>query len=175
MDFLKDVVFPEVELPVFPDKTFDIRDYGAKAGGVVSNTAAIKAAIEAASAAGGGKVVIPAGIWFTGPIEILSNVNLHAERGAVVLFSDNREEYPLIKTNYEGTERIRTLSPIYSFHQENIAITGEGVFDGNGQLWRPVKKVKTTAPQWKELEESGGVIGGADKGKFMWFPLRMSP
>lgn len=170
MDFLKDVVFPEVELPVFPDKTFDIRDYKAVAGGVVSNTKAIKDAIVAAHEAGGGKVVIPAGIWLTGPIEILSNVNLHAERGAVVLFSDNREEYPLIKTNYEGTARIRALSPIYSFHQENIAITGEGVFDGNGQLWRPVKKTKTTAAQWKELEAKGGVIGGADKGKFMWFP-----
>ena len=170
MDCLKDVAFPEVELPVFPDKTFDIRDYGAVAGGVVSNTKAIAAAIKAANEAGGGKVVIPSGIWFTGPIEILSNVNLHAERGAVVLFSDNREEYPLIKTNYEGTDRIRTLSPIYSFHQENIAITGEGIFDGNGQLWRPVKKTKTTAAQWKELEERGGVIGGADKGKFMWFP-----
>lgn len=170
MDCLKDVVFPEVELPVFPDKTFDIRDYGAVAGGVVSNTKAIKDTIVAANAAGGGTVVIPEGIWFTGPIEILSNVNLHAKRGAVVLFSDNREEYPLIKTNYEGTDRIRALSPIYSFNQENIAITGEGTFDGNGQLWRPVKKTKTTAAQWKELENKGGVIGGADKGKFMYFP-----
>jgi polygalacturonase len=170
MDFLKDVEFPEVELPVFPDRTFDIRDYGAVPGGIESNTKAFRAVMEAAGAAGGGTVVIPPGIWLTGPIGLVSNVNLHAQRGAVVLFSDCREEYPLIETNYEGTERIRALSPIYAVEEENIAITGEGVFDGNGQRWRPVKKTKTTAAQWKELESQGGVIGGADKGKFMWFP-----
>lgn len=170
MDLLKDVQFPEVQIPSFPDKTFDVRDFGAKEGGVASNTEAFAGAIEAAHKAGGGKVLIPAGIWFTGPITLLSNVNLHAERGAVVLFSDKREEYPLIRTNYEGTERIRATSPISAVNQENIAITGAGIFDGNGQLWRPVKKVKLTDSQWKELLNKGGVVGGADKGKFMWFP-----
>ncbi len=170
MEKLKDVQFPEVQVPVFSEKTFNIRDFGAQDGGIVSNTKAFAEAIRTAHEAGGGKVVVPSGIWFTGPIELLSNVNLHAERGAVVLFSDNREEYPLIETNYEGVARIRALSPIHASHQENIAITGEGIFDGNGQLWRPVKKVKLTANQWKELEMKGGVIGGADKGKFVWFP-----
>ena len=169
MELLKEVVFPEVQVPEFPEKDFNIKDFGAVDGGLVSNTKAINDAIKAANEKGGGRVVIPAGLWLTGPIEILSNVNLYTENGALVLFKYDPEEYPLIKTNYEGTDRIRALSPIHSVGQENIAITGEGIFDGNGQLWRPVKKGKTTDAQWKELTAKG-VVGGADKGKFMWFP-----
>ncbi len=169
MNCLKDVVFPEVQLPQFPDKEFNIRDFGAQDGGLVSNTKAINDTIKAANAAGGGRVIIPAGMWLTGPIELLSNVNVVAEIGALVLFKYDRDEYPLIHGNYEGTDRIRTISPIHADGQENIAITGGGIFDGNGQLWRPVKKRKLTEDQWKVLTETG-VVGGADKGKFMWFP-----
>ena len=94
--------YPKVELPVFPDKKFDITEFGAVEGGQVSNTKAFNDAIKAANEAGGGTVNVPAGIWLTGPVELLSNVNLHTENGAFVLFSHNQEEYPLIKTSYEG-------------------------------------------------------------------------
>lgn len=105
---------------------------------------AINSAMSVISNEGGGTVVIPKGIWITGPIRLQSNVCLYLERGAVVKFSKNIEEYPLILTNYEGQECIRTVSPVTADHAENIAICGDGVIDGSGDLWRPVKQFKMT-------------------------------
>lgn len=165
--------YPKVELPVFPDKKFDITEFGAVEGGQVSNTKAFNDAIKAANEAGGGTVNVPAGIWLTGPVELLSNVNLHTENGAFVLFSHNQKEYPLIKTSYEGEDRIRTVSPIHANGQENIAITGEGIFDGNGHLWRLVKRSKMTDGQWNALLKRGGVTKG-EGSKLVWFPSQSS-
>lgn len=139
----------------------------------MSNTKAFNDAIKAANEAGGGTVNVPAGIWLTGPVELLSNVNLHTENGAFVLFSHNQEEYPLIKTSYEGEDRIRTVSPIHANGQENIAITGEGIFDGNGHLWRLVKRSKMTDGQWNALLKRGGVTKG-EGSKLVWFPSQSS-
>lgn len=166
--------FPTVEVPVFPDRVFDITQYGAVPGGVQSNTEAFRAAIEAANQAGGGMVNVPAGIWLTGPVTLLSNVNLHTESGAFVLFSHDEKEYPLIKTSYEGSDRIRAVSPINATGQENIAITGEGTFDGNGHLWRLVKRSKMTDDQWKALLRRGGVTNGREGNKLVWFPSQSS-
>lgn len=158
--------FPEILLPSFPDKQFNIVDYGAVGDGKTMNTDAIAKAISACANAGGGKVVIPAGIWLTGPIQLQSNINLHVARGALVIFSPNRMDYPLIETWYEGRPEYRCMSPIFGENLENIAITGEGVFDGSGEVWRPVKKFKLTAMQWKELLASGGVVD--QKGSTWW-------
>ena len=79
----------EVNLPEIPEKEFVITEFGAVMGGKVSNSAAFARAIEAAAQAGGGKVVIPPGIWLTGPIELRSNIELHAQRGAVIVFDKN--------------------------------------------------------------------------------------
>lgn len=158
----------EVELPKRSDKEFNIREYGAVAGGKVSNTKAFAEAISAASI-NGGKVVVPRGIWLTGPITLLSNVELHLQDNAVVLFSKSKEEYPLIVTDYEGIRRIRTVSMINAEGQHDIAITGNGVIDGNGHLWRPVKQFKTTERQWKELlAKSPYVIDSKEGG--VWVP-----
>src|SRR5512145_2326354 len=91
---------PEIPLPSFPDKTFEVTDYGALGDGKTMNTEAIARAISACATTGGGKVVIPAGIWLTGPIQLANNVNLHTEKGALVIFSSNRNDYPLIDTWY---------------------------------------------------------------------------
>lgn len=161
----------EVKLPKIPEKQFLITEYGAVTGGKVSNTKAFAAAIEAASEAGGGTVVIPAGIWLTGPIELKSNINLHAKRGALVIFDKNPEEYPVFVADYEGQPRIRTVSPIHAREAENIAITGEGIFDGNGQLWRPLKEMKVTSKHWKQcLEKSPYVVHGKECG--IWVPTQ---
>ena len=117
----------EVLLPEIPAKEFDITEYGAVNGGKVSNTAAFAEAVQAASKAGGGKVVIPPGIWLTGPIELKSNIELHAKRGALVLFDKNAEEYPVFLSDYEGLPRIRTVSPIHAKEAENIAIDRKSV------------------------------------------------
>lgn len=159
----------EVKLPEIPEKQFVITEYGAMSGGKASNTRAFAAAIEAAYRAGGGTVVIPAGIWLTGPIELKSNIRLHAERGALVMFDKNPEEYPVFVADYEGQPRIRTASPIHAREAENIAITGEGIFDGNGQLWRPLKQMKVTEKQWRQcLDKSPYVIPASEGG--IWLP-----
>lgn len=159
----------EVKLPEIPEAQFVITEYGAVSNGKVSNTEAFAAAIDAAHAAGGGKVVIPAGVWLTGPIELKSNVELHACKGALVLFDKNPEEYPVFLADYEGQPRIRTVSPIHAREAENIAITGDGIFDGNGQLWRPMKDRKVTAREWEQyLKKSPYTVEGNDG--YIWLP-----
>ena len=161
--------FPEIPLPSFPDKKFNIMDYGAIGDGKAMNTEAITKTIAACADAGGGRVVIPAGIWLTGPIQLKSNINLHTEKGAVIIFSANRKDYPLIDTWFEGRPEYRCMSPIFGENLENIAITGEGVFDGSGEAWRPVKKFKMTEMQWKELLASSGVL---DQKGTTWWPSK---
>jgi len=158
---------PVVNVPTFKKDTFNITAFGGTADGITLNTRAIDEAISACHKSGGGTVVIPKGFWLTGPIQLKSNVNLHVSKGAVVQFTDNTDQYPLIKTNWEGLEAIRAISPIYAKDAENIAITGEGILDGAGQAWRPVKKSKMTPPEWNALVKSGGFL---NEKKDMWYP-----
>ena len=127
--------------PQFPDKFVNIVDFGAQKGGEFKNTEAINNAIKQLSESGGGTVVIPAGKWLTGPIVLLSNINLHLEKGAELLFSQDFNDYlPAVLTNFEGSE-VYAYSPfIYSFKQENIAITGKGVLNGQGKPWWEQRK-----------------------------------
>lgn len=158
---------PKIENVSFRKDTFDIRKFGAKSDGITVVTSSINAAIEKCSSAGGGTVVIPQGFWITGPINLKSNVNLHLKEGSFVQFSENYNDYNLIKTNWEGLDAIRVQSPIYGKDLENIAITGKGILDGAGQVWRPVKKNKLTPPEWDALVKSGGFLN--DK-KDTWYP-----
>lgn len=158
---------PRVEQPVFPDYSVNIVDFGAKSDGITLNTKAINDAIKAVNAKGGGKVIIPEGWWLTGPIELLSNVNLYTEKNALIVFSDDFNAYPIIQTSFEGLETRRCQSPISARNAENIAITGYGVFDGSGDSWRPVKKGKLTAGQWSNLTQTGGVV---NKEGDIWYP-----
>jgi len=156
---------PSVKAPRFPDRTFTIRDYGALGDGQALNTAAFGKAIQACSASGGGHVIVPPGLWLTGPILLQDNVDLHLERGALVLFTPDHSQYPLIAVS-NGNNKIIT-SPIYGHDLRNIAITGEGILDGGGDSWRPVKKNKTTAAQWKALLDSGGSLSADGS---IWWP-----
>jgi polygalacturonase len=162
---------PVVTEPGFPAYTVSITDFGAVNDGQTLNTKAILDAISEVAGKGGGKVVIPRGLWLTGPIILKSNINLHIEDGALVIFSSDKELYPLIETSFEGNNTFRCLSPIYGKELENIAITGSGVFDGSGQVWRPVKKEKMTESQWKNLVRSGGVTSSDGK---IWYPSQSS-
>lgn len=154
----------QVPLPAFSDKSFTITDYDAIGDGKTLNTTAFAKAIEACTNAGGGKVLIPKGVWLTGPIELKSNVDLHVESGATILFTKDHSQYPMINMG-KSSKTIVTASPIYGHDLENIAITGEGVIDGAGDSWRPVKKEKTSVAQWHELTK-GGVI--SKDGKIWW-------
>ena len=160
----------EVALPRISDREFDIREYGAVAGGKVSNTGAFARAVEAAGGSGG-RVMVPDGIWLTGPISLRSGVELHLEDNAVILFSKEKDEYPLIVTDYEGISRIRAVSPITAEGASDVAITGNGIINGNGQLWRPVKRFKTTDRQWERLlTQSEYVIESKEGG--VWVPTK---
>ena len=158
---------PEVSQPSFPDYEVNIRDFGALSDGVTLNTEAINNAIKAVSSKGGGKVIIPEGLWLTGPVVLLSNVNLYAEKNALIVFSSDTSLYPIIDTSFEGLDTKRCQSPISAMNAENIAITGNGVFDGAGDRWRPVKKDKMTERQWKNLVSSGGKV---DENGKVWYP-----
>lgn len=159
---------PVIDRPNFPANSVSLTDFGAVADGKTLNTDAFAKAIDALSKRGGGTLNVPAGIWLTGPIEFKSNINLHLDGGALILFSPDTDLYPVIYTVYEGYEAYRTMSPIYGENLENIAITGEGVIDGNGAAWRQVKRDKMTAGQWKSLVASGGIV----KNDNTWYPAQ---
>ncbi len=156
---------PRVKQPVFADYSVSIADFGAVSDGVTLNTEAINQAIAHVHEKGGGKVIIPAGLWYTGPIQILSNVNLYTEHNPLILFTDDFDAYPIIETSFEGLNTRRCQSPLWANNAENIAITGYGVFDGAGDSWRPVKKNKMTNSQWSKLVKSGGVVDND-----IWYP-----
>ena len=136
-------VYPQIlgriKPPVFPNRDFDITKFGAKTGVEKDNSAAIAAAINACTKAGGGRVVVPDGEFLTGAIHLGSNVNLHLLRGATLKFSTDPKKYPLVFTRWEGMECMNLSPFIYAFEQTNIAITGEGTLDGqaNNRNWWP--------------------------------------
>ena len=160
---------PRVQAPVFPDYSVNIKDFGGIGNGIFKNTDAFAKAMKALSAKGGGKLIVPSGVWYTGPISFESNVNLHLEGGAVILFSTDYDDYPIVETSFEGLDTRRCESPLNARNKENIAITGNGTINGNGDAWRPVKKGKMTSKQWGDLVKSGGVLN--DK-KDYWFPTQ---
>ena len=124
-----------ISVPVFPERDFSIVDYGASDTSVC--TSAIAQAIEACHKAGGGRVVIPAGKWLTGPIHLKSNVNLHLAEGAVVRFTDVPADYlPAVPTSWEGMECYNYSPLVYAYECDNIAITGTGKLYPHMTLWR---------------------------------------
>ncbi len=161
---------PHIQPPAFPDNQINIADFGANPNGIVLNTDAFEKAMEALSQKGGGTLIVPKGLWFTGPIVFQSNINMHLEKGALILFSPDFSLYPLAETIFEGLDTRRCQSPISGKNLENIAITGEGSINGYGEAWRPLKKEKVSEQKWKEVIASGGVIHNGD----YWFPTEGS-
>jgi len=149
---------PPVSPPIFRDTAFNIVDFGAVGNDKTLNTAAINDAIEACSKSGGGTVNVPAGMWLTGPIMLRDSVRFNVEEGALVQFSSKIDDFPLI-AGFDGkSKHFIVTPPLYAYRARNIAITGSGIFDGAGEVWRYVKKEKLTARQWKQLTSSGGVV-----------------
>lgn len=161
---------PVIQRPVFPDNKVSITDFGGVADGITLNTEAFAKAIDALSKKGGGTLFVPSGVWYTGPIVFKSNINLHLEKGALILFSADFNLYPLVNTVFEGLDTRRCQSPISGRNLENIAITGKGSINGSGEAWRPLKKSKVTEIHWKKVITSGGVV----KDDNYWFPSKGS-
>jgi polygalacturonase len=139
-------------VPHFPDKDFIITGFGAKQDDKVSCSDAIKKAIEACYKNGGGRVVIPAGSWLTGPIHLKSNINLHIAENAILKFSDVFEDYlPVVFTRWEGFECYNYSPLIYAIDCQNIAVTGKGKLDGNGQKWWPWARLRIGAQKLYDM------------------------
>ena len=156
----------KIEAPVFADRNFSILNFGAIGDGHVLNTKAFSSAIKACADAGGGHVIVPLGLWLTGPIELLSNVDLHTERGAIIQFTSDHSLYPIIK---RGSRGFAVVSPLTGSGLKNVGVTGEGIFDGAGETWRPLKRSKATDTQWKEFLANGGVT---DEDESMGWPTK---
>lgn len=152
----------KAEKALFPETTFLLTDFGAVGDGVELNTEAIQTAIDRLSAAGGGHLTVPQGIWLTGPFELKSNVDLHLERNAIIFFSPDKSLY--VDPSPKAT---RVLACITAERCTNIAITGEGIIDGNGAQWRPVKVSKFSKTELNNIKKIGGVMRKDDS---LWYP-----
>ena len=154
-------------LPGIPNREVSLADFGGVGDGVALNTDAFAAAIDFLARKGGGRLNVPAGIWFTGPVGLKSKIELHLDKDAIIVFSTDQDLYPIINTNFEGLDVRRCISPIHAENAHDIAITGSGIIDGNGDAWREVKKRKVSSDQWKVITARGGVL--SEDGK-VWYP-----
>ena len=151
-------ILRRIKAPQFPKRDFDVTRYGAQGDGRLDSTQAFRQAIQACHAAGGGRVIVPRGVFLTGAIHLLSNVNLHVSEGATIRFSQDPKQYlPLVFSRWEGMELMNYSPFIYAFEQKNIAITGRGTLDGQGdrEHWWP----------WKGQTQHGWKKGDPDQKK----------
>ncbi len=144
-----------VRRPDIPKNEVNLKDMGGKGDGVTLNSDAFRQAISRLSQQGGGRLTVPRGVWLTGPIELKDNIELHLQKNAIVLFSPDKSLY--IDKNPKAK---RVYPCIRASKRKNIAITGEGIIDGNGAHWRPAKSNKTSDV---ELYVLRNVVGGIDK------------
>jgi polygalacturonase len=142
-----DEIVARIIPPKFPARRFRITEFGAVNDGTTLATLAFQRAIAACHAAGGGIVEVPPGSYLTGAIHLLSNVNLQLPQDAVVRFSTQPEHYlPAVFTRFEGVEYFGYSPLIYAYKQENIAVTGKGILDGqasNETWWEWAKRART--------------------------------
>lgn len=156
--------------PKIPNLTVSLTDFEGKGDGITLNTSVIAKAIEHLSSKGGGHLIIPEGIWLTGPIVMKSNIDLHLNKNAILLFSDNKDEYSILPAD-EGTGSPLVQAPISASHQSNFSITGEGVIDGNGEAWRPIKRFKVSDAEWSKLNKRLILRETDYENAHVWFPV----
>ena len=130
-----------IKEPQFKNLQYNITNFGAKPDGKTLATESFKKAIEECNKNGGGKVIVPYGKFLTGAIHLLDNVNLHLEDGAEIIFSTNPNDFPIVHTSFEGLELMNYSPLIYAYNKKNIAITGKGILNGQGnnENWWPWK------------------------------------
>ena len=160
---------PAVATPVIPATVVRLTECGGIGDGRSLNTAAFEKAFALLDARGGGRLVVPPGLWLTGPLRFRSRTELHLERGALIQFSRDYRLYPLTVIDLKGEKEVDSTSPLSGQNLEDIAITGDGILDGGGDAWRPLKQDKLGARDWKALVKSGGVLN--EKGD-VWYPSR---
>lgn len=163
----------------FPSTSLNIAQFGAVPDGKTLCTDAFEAAIKALSEQGGGHVIVPKGVWKTGPIVLRSNIDLHLSKGATILFSENKELYVQKNDSLrDGSKKCNAL--IRASKCENVGITGKGVIDGQGFIWRPIKEKKVVrdgglTDVWEEALSLGGTLKQDDKTYRIWYPFNLKP
>ena len=144
-------ILKRIKPPAFPRRDYNVLSFGGTGDGKTDNTGAFRHAVAACNAGGGGRIVVPSGVFLTGPIHLLSNVNLYLQKDATIKFDRDHSKYlPLVFTRWEGMELMNYSPFIYAFEQRNIAITGQGTLDGQAgpDAWWPWNG--RTQYGWKE-------------------------
>ena len=118
---------------------------------------------------GGGHLNVPAGIYLTGLISLKDNIDLHLEKNAIIVLSEDKNDHFKIDET-TGKKENRATPAINASKRKNISITGEGTIDGNGEWWRPVKRSKVSDVEWKEFQAMGGTLN--EKGN-IWYPFNL--
>lgn len=145
-----------------PDYSVNLMDFGAVPDGLTLNTQAFEKAFNALAKKGGGHLIVPEGIFLTGPISFKNCTDLHLERGAVILLSPDKRDH-LVKD---------AVKPgISASKRHDISISGEGVIDGNGHWWRPVKRSKVSDTEWAAFTKRGGTV--TEDGS-LWYPFGLN-
>ena len=162
----------EIQMPVaptIPSLRVNVTDFGAKGDGEADNTDAFAKAISHLSKQGGGHLDVPAGIFVSGPITLLDNIDLHLGRNAIIMATPDKTMH--MRTNPKtGKRESRAVSFINASKAKNISITGEGTIDGNGKWWRPVKRGKVSDVEWNQYKAMGGTV--SEKGD-LWYPYNL--
>ena len=148
-----------------PANVVNITECGGVGDGVTLNTEAFSKAISKLTKMGGGRLLVPEGVWLTGPIMLKDNIELHVYRNAIICFSPDKSLYLDPKGNSD-----RAYPCIRASKRKNVAITGLGIIDGNGSQWRPVKRSKQSDVEWKQYLEMGGQV--TEDGS-LWYPWQM--
>ena len=153
------VALAEPALPSIPSLTVTLTDFGAVGDGVTDNTVAFEKAVASLAKQGGGHLVVPAGIFLTGPVALKDRIDLHLERGAMILLSPDKRAH---------LRKGRVVPGISAGKCQDVSITGEGIIDGNGEWWRGVKRGKVSDTEWNAFRRMGGTV--TDDGN-LWYPF----
>ena len=156
-------------LPSIPDNHVSILECGGNGDGQAMNTQAFAKAISKLSKMGGGHLNVPAGIYLTGLISLKDNIDLHLEKNAIIVLSEDKNDHIKIDEK-TGQKENRATPAINASKRKNISITGEGTIDGNGEWWRPVKRSKVSDVEWNRFKQMGGTLN--EKGD-IWYPLHL--
>jgi len=154
-------ILNNIKPPKFRDKSYLITSFGAVSDGITDCTFAFREAIDKCSKEGGGKVIVPEGTFLTGAIHLKNSVNLYVSKGAIVKFSTDPSKYlPVVYTRFEGVECMNYSPLIYAYEQKNIAVTGEGLLDGQGSMenwwkWKASDGELSQTPARNKLVEMG--------------------
>ncbi|AOW09761.1 glycoside hydrolase family 28 protein [Flavobacterium gilvum] len=143
-------IVKRIQLPIVPSYKIEVTKLGAKGDSISNAKPAFDKAMALCKKNNGGTIIVPKGIYtLNGPIHFVSNVKLHLEDGAKIRFGSNPKDYPLVLTSWEGTMLYNYSPMIYGNNVQNVAITGNGIIDG---------EAKNTWNKWKELEKKDQML-----------------